>query len=134
MEISSFDELLAAAKAQAEPQRLLFVFAAAELPGDATPEQRAAFAAGQGGALAPVMYVDKAPAEIADFASLAAEARQFGRDWTIVFAAALAGARGRPPAEPEAEAALNRMVEAVKAGAIAGFIPFDAQGRAVRLG
>lgn len=134
MDISSFDELLRAARAQPEPQRLLFVFAAAELPADATPEQRTAFAAGQGGALAPVMYVDKAPGEIADFASLAAEARQFGRDWTIVFAAALAGARGRPPAEPEAEAALARMVEAVKAGAIAGFIPFDAQGRPVRLG
>lgn len=134
MDISSFDELLAAAKAQAEPQRLLFVFAAAELPGDATPEQRAAFAAGRGGALAPVMYVDKAPAEIADFAALAAEARQFGRDWAIVFVAALGGHRGRPPAEKEAETALNRMVEAVKAGAIAGFIPFDPEGRAVRLG
>lgn len=133
-EIASFDDLLRAAKAQAEPQRLLFVFAAAELPDDATPAERAAFTAGRGGALAPVMYVDKAPEEIADFAGLAAEARQFGRDWAIVFVAALAGAHGRPPSEKEAEAALTRMVEAIKAGAIAGFITFDAQGRPVRLG
>lgn len=50
MDISSFDDLLHAARAQPEPQRLLFVFAAAELPDDATPAQRARFAAGQGGA------------------------------------------------------------------------------------
>ena len=35
MYISSFDDLLQAARLQPEPQRLLFVFAAVELPADA---------------------------------------------------------------------------------------------------
>ena len=43
MEISSFDDLIEAARAQPEPQRLLFVFAAVELPDDATAAQRARF-------------------------------------------------------------------------------------------
>ena len=51
MEISSFDDLLQAACRQPQPQRLLFVFAGAELPDDATPAQQADFAAGHGGAL-----------------------------------------------------------------------------------
>ena len=38
---------------------LLFVFAGAELPDDATPEQRQRFAEGAGGALVPLMCVDK---------------------------------------------------------------------------
>ena len=52
VEISNFDDLLRAARAQPQPQRLLFVFAGAELPDDSTPEQRAAFESGEGGALA----------------------------------------------------------------------------------
>ena len=64
MDISSFDDLLQAARMQPEPQRLLFVFAAVELPDDATPAQRARFEAGQGGALVPLMCVDKRPEEI----------------------------------------------------------------------
>lgn len=44
---SLFDQLLQAAAAQPEPQRLLFVFAEAELPGDADAAQRARFEAGR---------------------------------------------------------------------------------------
>lgn len=47
MDISSFDDLLRAAQQQPEPQRLLFVFASADLPDHSTPEQRARFQAGQ---------------------------------------------------------------------------------------
>jgi hypothetical protein len=61
VDISSFDDLLCAARAQPEPQRLLFVFADAVLPDDSSPEQRARFEAGQGGALVPLMFVDKTP-------------------------------------------------------------------------
>jgi len=57
MNISSFDDLLRAAREQPEPQRLLFVFANAVLPEDSTPEQRARFEAGESGALAPLMSV-----------------------------------------------------------------------------
>ena len=40
MEISSFDDLIEAARAQPEPQRLLFVFAAVELPDDASAARK----------------------------------------------------------------------------------------------
>jgi len=43
MTISNFNALLAAARQQSQPQRLLLVFAKAELPADSTPEQRSRF-------------------------------------------------------------------------------------------
>jgi hypothetical protein len=70
MNITNFDDLLQAAAMQHEPQRLLFVFAGKELPDDATLAQRVRFEAGQGGALVPLMCVDKAPQELASFAAL----------------------------------------------------------------
>lgn len=60
MNISSFEDLLGAAREQPEPQRLLFVFADAMLPDDSTSEQRACFDAGQGGALMPCCSTDAA--------------------------------------------------------------------------
>lgn len=133
MNISSFDDLLQAARQQVEPQRLLFVFASADLPDDSTAAQRASFLAGQGGALVPIMYVDKSSDELHTFADLAQEAHQFGREWSIVFAAALSGSGGRPPSSDAAEKALQRMVESIKAGSLGNFIPFDRQGHAVTL-
>ena len=132
MTISGFDELLQAARSQDEPQRLLFVFAAAEMPEDATPAQRAAFDAGEGGTLTPMMCVDKSAAELASFAELAAEALAFAQPWDIVFVAALSGRAGRAPTNADAEAPLQRMVEAIKTGRLGGFIPFDGQGQPVR--
>ena len=89
--------VLRAAQQQPEPQRLLFVFAGAVLPDDSTPEQRARFEARQGGALTPLMSVDKTPEELGTFAALVEESRQFGRDWAIVFVASLPGRDGRAP-------------------------------------
>ena len=40
MDITHFDDFLAAARQQSEPQRLLFTFAVAELPGDAVWTRR----------------------------------------------------------------------------------------------
>jgi len=133
VEISSFDDLLRAARSQPEPQRLLFVFAGAELPEDCTPEQRARFEAGQGGALTPMMSVDKSPAELESFAALAAESRQFGRDWVIVFVASLSGRGGREPSSADAGQSLERMIASIKAGAVAAFLPFDRNGDPVLL-
>jgi len=76
--ISSFDDLLRASREQPEPHRLLFVCVAAELPEDSTPEQRASFEAGDGGALTPLMCVDKTPEDLGTFAPLLEESRQFG--------------------------------------------------------
>ena len=129
MNISSFDDLLRAAREQSEPQRLLFVFANAVLPDDSTPEQRARFEAGQGGALAPLMSVDKTPEELGTFAALVEESRQFGHDWAIVFVASLSGRDGRAPTSEEADRSLQRMIESIKTGLFGSFIPFDRQGQ-----
>lgn len=134
MTISTFDDLLATARQQREPQRLLFVFAASELPEGSTPEQAARFEAGQGGALVPQMCVDKTPEEIASFAALAEEAQQFGQAWKLIFVAALGGSDGQAPSSQDADAPLQRMVEDIKRGAIDNYIPFDTRGEAVRLG
>lgn len=134
MEISHFNDLLAAARQQPDAQRLLLVFASSSLPANATAEQRARFEAGESGEIAPLMCVDKDPAELADFAALADEAASMGAPWVLVFAAALSGTGRRPPAESLVDAELQRMVESVKAGRLAGMIPFDRQGDAVRLG
>lgn len=134
MNISNFDELLAAARQQGEPQRLLFVFAQSELPEGSTPEQAARYAAGQGGALTPLMCVDKTPDEISSFAALAEESRQFGQEWALVFVSSLSGRDGRAPSSQDADAPLQRMVAAIKAGTLGQFIPFNAQGEPVRMG
>ena len=129
MNISSFDDLLRAAREQSEPQRLLFVFANAVLPDNSTPEQRARFEAGQGGALAPLMSVDKTPEELGTFAALVEESRQFGHDWAIVFVASLSGRDGRAPTSEEADRSLQRMIESIESGLFGSFIPFDRQGQ-----
>jgi hypothetical protein len=137
MDIQSFDDLLLAARAQPEPQRLLMVFAGAELPDDATPAQRERFAQGEGGALVPLMCVDKTPEELASFSALVQEAQQFElphQPWRLVFTAALSGTPGRAPSSADAEQPLRRMVDAVKSGSLAAYLPFDRQGRPVRLG
>jgi hypothetical protein len=134
MDISTFDDLISAARAQPQAQRLLFVFAGIELPDDATPAEREGFARGEGGALVPRMCVDKRPEELAGFEQLKTEAAQTGADWGMVFVAALSGAPGRAPSSEEAASALDAMVEAIRQGRIQHYIPFDTQGRAVRLG
>lgn len=134
MNISTFDDLLQAARQQADPQRLLFVFAAVELPDDCTPEQRARFEAGQGGVLTPLMCVDKAPDEISAFQTLVEESRQFDRQWSVVFVAALSGRDGRAPSSGDAEKPFERMIESIKAGSPGLLIPFDRQGQALSLG
>lgn len=127
MTISTFDDLLQAAQGQAAPQRLLFVFATAGLPDDASPEQQARHQAGQGGTLAPLMCVDKAPGDLATFDALCGEAQQFGSAWDIVFVAAMVAGSAA-----QAEAALQGMVESIKSGRISSYIPFNRQGQPVQ--
>ena len=133
MSIANFDELLRAAREQPQPQRLLFVFANAVLPDDSTPEQRARFGAGQGGALTPLMSVDKAPEDLGTFDALVEESRQYGQDWAIVFVASLSGRDGRAPTSKEADQSLQRMIESIKTGMLGSFIPFDRRGEPVLL-
>lgn len=133
MNISTFDDLLSAARAQAAPQRLLFVFAGAELPANATEEQRAAFAQGHGGELNPLMCVDKGADQLVNFSALIEESREAGPPWSIVFATALAGEVGVAPDSKAVEGALQRMVERVRDGDLDGMVPFDTTGMAVTL-
>ena len=134
MSIASFDDLLHAARRETEPQRLLLVFTAAELPSEATLDQRARFELGEGGALSPLVCVDKAPEELRSFDELREESRRAGPPWDIVFVAALSGRAGRGPTNAEIEAALQRMVDSIQSGSIANFIPFDMHGHPVRFG
>lgn len=134
MTISNFDDLLQAARQQAQPQRLLMVFTCAELPDDCTPEQRKEFEAGGGGALVPAMCTDKTPDEIKSFAALKLESGQFQSQWHVVFVAALSGTNHTAPSSSDIEQTLDRMVESIKLGALDDMIAFDTSGSAITLG
>lgn len=131
--ITSFDDLLQAARQQPRAQRLLLVFAGAELPTDCTSEQRAQYEAGTGGALAPLMCVDKSPDELTSFAALKLESRQFDCPWQVLFASSLSGSQTAAPSFNDTEAALQSMVESIKLGRLANMIAFDALGQALTL-
>ncbi|WP_296599701.1 ribonucleotide reductase subunit alpha [Phenylobacterium sp.] len=133
MQGSHFQQLLRASVNQPQPQRLLFVFAAAELPDHPTAEQRRRFQAGQGGALSPLMCVDKAPDELTDFDALAAESRRAGPPWQVVFAAGLAGVDGLPPTPARIESALEKMVNAVLFGVVGQFAAYNTSGEPIRV-
>ena len=133
MNITSFDDLIRAANAQPEPQRFLFVFTGAELPADASDTQREQFAAGEGGELAPLMCVDKSLSDLTHFDQLKAEAERAGPPWAIVFAAAMGGRGGQTPSSADAAAPLQRMVDSIKAGQLAGMLPFNRDGVPVNL-
>lgn len=136
-ELNHFNDLLQAARAQAERQRLLLVFVASELPEGATAAQRDDHARGEGGALVPLMCVDKLPEEVASFEALVREARDYAlpdQRWKLVFAAALMGTAHQEPGDAQTDQALGRMVESIKGGAVEGFLAFDRQGQAVQLG
>ena len=133
MHIASFEDLLGAARAQAEPQRLLFAFAKAELPSDAGDLERARFTQGQGGSLTPVMCVDKTVDEVPSFAALVEESRHTGADWDLVFVTTMSGHGGKPPPSAQAEAPLNMMVTYIHTGQLGRFLAFSRDGTILRL-
>jgi hypothetical protein len=134
MHITNFNDLLQAARYEPLPQRLLFVFTSVELPADSTEQQRADFAAGEGGTLTPLMCVDKSPQELDSFADLCAEAAQFAQPWGLVFAAAISGGPGEAPGEAAVDQAFQSMVEDIKQDRLERYIPFDKDGLPVRIG
>ena len=133
MNIESYSDLIQAAAMQDEPQRLLFVFAKAELPNGYTDTQKNNFDQGQGGALAPVLCVDKLPDEVADFSALVVESKSTGVDWDIAFVSALGGRGGFAPNSDEATQPLKMMMEKIQGGMIADFLTFDKAGDLVAL-
>jgi hypothetical protein len=128
MTISSYNDLLQAAKSQAEPQLLLFVFTKAELPEDATEVEKENFAQGMGGTLTPVVCVDKSPEELTSFSALLEESKRTGQDWDVVFISSLSGRAGIAPNSDQAEQPLQMMVQAIQAGSISGFLAFSKTG------
>lgn len=132
--ISNYQDLIQATREQAEPQRLLFVFCRAELPDDASNEERAAFERGEGGALTPVICVDKTPDEAPDFNILALESEATGQPWDMVFVAAMSGRGGVAPSSDEAQQPLTMMVEGIRMGHISNYLPLNSRGEAVSLG
>ena len=132
MNITTFEDLLSAARKEPEPQRLLFVFARAELPEEASPEEVERFENGQGGALAPVMFVDKKTDELQSFAELVEESRHTGEDWQVVFVGCLGGRGGQEPSDKEAQQALEMMVKSIQGGMVERFLAWRADGEQIR--
>lgn len=132
-QIDSYASFIAMANAQHEPQRLLWIFARAELPNGYTETQKQFFQQGFGGALEPVLCVDKLPAEVADFASLVAESAQTGIDWDIAFVASMSGRAGIAPNSDEAIQPMRLMLNKIQSGIIAEFLTFNKQGELVSL-
>lgn len=133
MEITSFTDLLEAARAQTQPQRLLFMFARAELPAGVNPEEKQLFEKRQGGALAAVMCVDKLTTELRDFAHLAAESAHTGKSWDIVFVTTMSGKNGFAPGTEEANRPLDMMVQSLRNGNISQYLAFNQSGELVQL-
>lgn len=131
--VSNYSELIDASRGQDEPQRLLFVFCRAELPDDASAQDRAAFERGEGGALTPVICVDKTPDEAPDFRALSEESRATGQNWDVVFIAAMSGRGGVPPSTDEAQQPMTMMVESIRLGHLGNYLPLNRNGEAVAL-
>ncbi|RFA28999.1 hypothetical protein CAI21_11145 [Alkalilimnicola ehrlichii] len=129
MEIEGFEDLLKVARQQPEPQRLLFVFAKPVLPKDPDPEEVRRFEAGRGGALQPLMSVDKRPEDLSSFQALCKEADSRNPEWKMVFVAALAGAGDKPPSSETVDASLEVMINTIQSGGdISRYLAFDRGG------
>lgn len=131
--IDHFDDFLAIARRQTEPQQLLFVFTRRELPQGYTAEQEALFNQGIGGHLAPIVSVDKSPIGFNNFNALKAESHQSVQDWDVVFVAALPGNVGKAPDEKTVENALDTMIERIRSGRVASYLAFDNSGDPLQL-
>jgi hypothetical protein len=133
MNITDFQSLLEAARQQTEQQRLLLVFTRAELPDDATAEQRAGFEQGEGGALVPVMYVDKEPEEVRTFEELVEESRHTGQHWDMMFVGCLSGQGGRGLDDNTVQKALETMIMSIQGGIVAHLLAYRPNGEQVQL-
>ena len=70
----------------------------------------------------------KMPGELHSFADLVQEARTACPTWQVVFISTLSGQDGQPPTTGRIDAALGKMVEGVRAGAIQPYMALDTQG------
>lgn len=131
--MKSYQDLITFANQEIEPQRLLFVFAKAELPEGATAQQIAEFERGEGGVLIPSICVDKLPEEASEFQHLIDESKVTGFDWDIVFVAAMSGRGGIAPSSDECLQPLKMMMQQIQMGMVSGFLAINRDGTIVQL-
>lgn len=103
-----FEQLLASANTQSEPQRLLFLFAKVDETEEKSGHTR--------GTISPVMCVDKLPSELSDFNSLVSEADRIAEAWDFVLISGLNGQNNSAPSSEDAEPYLNKMTNDVASG------------------
>lgn len=131
--ITSYESLIAVAKQQSDPQRLLFVFLRASLPDDPEDEETRRFHSNQGGALQPIMCVDKRLDELGSFSDLVAESEKMEKDWQVVLLACLSGRNGVVPNTDAAVQPLKMMVQTVQSGGdLSKYMAFDRNGTPVQ--
>ena len=135
IKITNYESLLLAAKQQAEPQRLLFVFLRTSLPENYKDEEASRFYSGRGGELQPIMCVDKTLDELGSFLDLVEESKQMEQDWQIVLVAGLSGRNGILPDSSEADQPLKVMVQTVEMGGdLSKYAAFDRKGTSIQIG
>jgi hypothetical protein len=126
--LESYADLLQLARAEKNPQRLLFVFTRAEIEADANDAQRDAFDRGVGGLLKPIMCVDKSVDELTSFEDLVAESEKTNQHWSIMFAACLSGSNGIMPSSEDANKPLDAMIAAINNGMVSRYLAFNRHG------
>lgn len=131
--LTSYDDLLQLARAQPNPQRLLFVFTQAEIEPDANEMQKADFDAGNGGLLKPIMCVDKPLDELSTFNDLVEESVKTGQAWTVVFVACLSGYGNRMPSSEDANKPLDSMINSINQGMVSQYLAFNREGELLSL-
>lgn len=125
-----FNQIIEQANQQAEPQRLLFLFAKADSPSSKTATEKNP----KSGTLEPRMCVDKLTVELADFDALVKEADSVEKDWSFVFVAGLSGKNGKAPSSDDAGVYLNKMTHDLTIGHnIAQYVVLDRQGRPIEM-
>jgi len=124
----SWNELVAMAEQQEEPQRLLFVFSKFEVREGEDPNDGAADFS-----VEPVMYNDKPVDDISSFEELVKETQEAEFHWDVVFVAGLGGSNGELPSPETAEDHLQKMIRAIYQGQIQHFAAYNQSGEKVEL-
>ncbi|WP_412971408.1 ribonucleotide reductase subunit alpha [Glaciecola sp. MF2-115] len=126
--ISMFSDLLEMSGEQPDPQRLLFLFAAAD------PTNKSAKREDKKGTIEPTMVVDKLPSEVPSFEALIKEADSINKKWDFVFIASLSGQNKQPPSSEDAEPFLDQMTDDVMTGKnIRRYVVFDRKENPIEL-
>lgn len=133
VDIINYETLLLAGNEQKEPQRFLFVFLRAALPKDHDGDEAVCFHSGQGGALSPIMCVDKPLDDLTSFSDLVEESKNMDQDWQLILVACLSGMGGLMPTSTETDLQLKMMVQRVENGGdLSRYLAFNRDGELVQ--